>query len=108
MASVALALVPMAVAGAVAYTTARSGLDDRIRFNLETLANLAAERLDRLLLEREQNLKAWSNLRFIQDDTVTGDADGRISQFLQEAKRNFDFQITQRRILRLYLLHRAL
>lgn len=91
VASVALALVPMAVAGTVAYTTARSALEDRIRFNLETLANLAAERLDRLLLEREQNLKAWSNLRFIQDDTVTGDADGRISQFLQEAKRNFDF-----------------
>ena len=32
----------------------------------------------------------WSQLGFIHDDTVTGDADGRILQFLQEAKRNTD------------------
>ena len=32
----------------------------------------------------------WSQLGFIRDDAVTGDADGRIQQFLQEAKRNTD------------------
>ena len=32
----------------------------------------------------------WSQLGFIRDDAVTGDADGRILQFLQEAKRNTD------------------
>ena len=50
------------------------------------------ERLERLLLDRQVSLRGWSQLRLIQDDTVTGDADGRILQFLQDAKRNFELQ----------------
>lgn len=90
VAAVGLSLLPMALAGVVAYRSARVALEERIRFNLETLATLTAEKLDRLLLEREQNLQGWSQLRFIQDDTLTGDVDGRILQFLQDAKRSFD------------------
>jgi HAMP domain-containing protein len=48
------------------------------------------EKLERLLLDQYQNLAVWSQLGFIRDDAVTGDADGRIQQFLQEAKRNTD------------------
>jgi methyl-accepting chemotaxis protein len=42
------------------------------------------------LLDQHQNLAVWSQLGFIRDDSVTGDADGRIQQFLQEAKRSTD------------------
>jgi methyl-accepting chemotaxis protein len=88
--SVALSLLPMAVAGAVAYRSARGALEERIQFNLETLASLSAEKLERLVLDRHQGLRGWSQLGFLQDDVVTADTDGRIRQFLGEAKRNFD------------------
>lgn len=88
--SVALSLLPIAVAGVLAYRSARGALEERIQFNLETLSSLSAEKLQRLLLDRHQALRGWSQLGFLQDDTVTGDTDGRIQQFLGEAKRNFD------------------
>ncbi len=88
--SVALSLLPIAVVGVVAYRSARGALEERIRFNLETLASQTDERLERLLLDRQQNLRTWSQIGFIRDDAVTGDADGRVLQFLQEAKRNSD------------------
>jgi len=88
--SVVLSLVPIVVTGLISYRTARGALEERIHFNLETLATLTDEKLERLLLDRYQNLVGRAQLGFIQDDTVTGDADGRILQFLQEAKRNFD------------------
>jgi methyl-accepting chemotaxis protein len=88
--SVALSLLPIAVVGILAYQIARNALEERIRFNLETLALQSDEKLDRLLLDHHQNLAVWSQLGFIRDDAVTGDADGRIQQFLQEAKRNTD------------------
>ena len=88
--SVALSLLPIALAGILAYRSARGALEERIQFNLETLASLSAEKLQRLLLDRHQALRGWSQLGFLQDDTVTGDTDGRIQQFLGEAKRNFD------------------
>lgn len=88
--SVALSLLPMAVVGLIAYRSARAALEERIRFNLETLASQTDEKLGRLLQDQQQNLKVWSQLGFIRDDAVTDDADGRILQFLQEAKRNWD------------------
>jgi methyl-accepting chemotaxis protein len=88
--SVALSLLPLAVTGVVAYRIARGALEQSIRFNLETLASQSDEKLERLLLDRQQSLRGWSQLRLIQDDTVTGDADGRVLQFLNDAKRNFD------------------
>ncbi len=89
---VTFSLLPMAVTGVAAYRSARGALDQSIRFNLETLAAQTEERLERLLLDRQLSLRGWSQLRLIQDDTVTGDADGRILQFLQDAKRNFELQ----------------
>src|SRR4029453_13298098 len=88
--SVALSLLPIAIVGVLAYQIARSALEERIRLNLETLAVQSDEKLERLLLDHHQNLAVWSQLGFIRDDAVTGDADGRIQQFLQEAKRNTD------------------
>jgi methyl-accepting chemotaxis protein len=88
--SVVLSLLPIVVVGFVAYRSARGALEERIRFNLETLASQSQEKLNRLLQDRQQNLKVWSQLGFMRDDTVTGDADGRVLQFLQEAKRNSD------------------
>jgi hypothetical protein len=75
--SVALSLLPIAIAGILAYRIARGALEERIRFNLETLAFQTDEKLDRLLLDQHQNLAVWSQLGFIRDDSVTGDADGR-------------------------------
>ena len=88
--SVALSLLPIAIVGIFAYQIARGALEERIRFNLETLAVQSDEKLERLLLDQHQNLAVWSQLGFVRDDAVTGDADGRIQQFLQEAKRNTD------------------
>jgi methyl-accepting chemotaxis protein len=88
--SVVLSLFPIVVVGILAYRIARGALEERIRFNLETLALQTDEKLDRLLLDRQQNLAVWSQLGFMRDDAVTGDTDGRILQFLQEAKRNSD------------------
>src|SRR5436853_5507117 len=88
--SVALSLLPIVVVGIIAYRSARGALEERIRFNLETLASQTNERLNQLLQDRQQNLKVWSQLGFMRDDAVTGDTDGRILQFLQEAKRNSD------------------
>ena len=88
--SVALSLVPIVVVGVLAYQIARGALEERIRLNLETLAVQSDEKLERLLLDHHQNLAVWSQIGFIRDDAVTGDADGRIQQFLQEAKRNTD------------------
>ena len=89
---VTLSLLPMAVTGIAAYRSARGALDQSIRFNLETLASQTEQRLERLLLDRQASLRGWSQLRLIQDDTVTADADGRIQQFLQDAKQNFELQ----------------
>ena len=89
---VTLSLVPMALSGVAAYRTARGALDQSIRFNLESLAVQTEERLELLLLDRQVSLYGWSQLRLIQDDTLTGDTDGRILQFLQDAKRNFELQ----------------
>jgi methyl-accepting chemotaxis protein len=89
---VALSLVPMALSGVAAYRIARSALDQSIRFNLESLAVQTEERLELLLLDRQVSLRGWSQLRLIQDDTLTADADGRVLQFLQDAKRNFELQ----------------
>ncbi len=88
--SVALALLPIVVVGFIGYRTARIALEERISFNLQTLASQSDEKLERLLLDRQQNLTVWSQLGFMRDDAVTGDADGRILQFLLEAKRNAD------------------
>ena len=88
--SVALSLLPIAIVGIFAYQIARGALEERIRTNLETLAVQSDEKLERLLLDQHQNLAVWSQLGFVRDDAVTGDADGRIQQFLQEAKRNTD------------------
>jgi methyl-accepting chemotaxis protein len=88
--SVALALFPISIVGCIGYRTARIALQERISFNLQTLASQSDERLERLLLDRQQNLIVWSQLGFMRDDAVTGDTDGRILQFLQEAKRNAD------------------
>jgi methyl-accepting chemotaxis protein len=88
--SVALALLPIAVVGVISYRTARTALQERISFNLQTLASQSDEKLERLLLDRQQNLTVWSQLGFMRDDAVTSDTDGRILQFLQEAKRNAD------------------
>lgn len=88
--SVALSLVPIAVVGILTYQIARDALEERIRFNLETLAVQSDEKIERLLLDQYQNLAVWAQLGFIRDDAVTGDADGRILQFLQEARRNTD------------------
>src|SRR6266511_2477628 len=88
--SVALALLPLALVGVLAYRTARTALQERISFNLQSLASQSDEKLERLLLDRQQNLTVWSQLGFMRDDTVTSDIDGRILQFLQEAKRNAD------------------
>jgi methyl-accepting chemotaxis protein len=88
--SVALSLLPIAVVGVLAYRIARGALEERIRFNLETLAVQSDEKIERLLLDQYQNLAVWAQLGFIRDDAVTGDADGRILQFLQEARRNTD------------------
>ena len=89
---VTLSLVPMALAGLAAYRSSRGALDQSIRFNLESLAVQTEERLERLLLDRQVSLRGWSQLRLIQDDTVTADADGRIQEFLLDAKRNFELQ----------------
>jgi len=88
--SVLLSLLPMAVIGVVLYRTSRSALEERIRFNLETLSVQTDERIGRLLQDQVQNLRVWSQLGFIRDDAVIADADLRIIQFLQEAKRNGD------------------
>ncbi|MCM3879396.1 MAG: methyl-accepting chemotaxis protein [Vicinamibacterales bacterium] len=88
--SVALALLPIAVVGFAGYRTARAALQERISFNLQTLASQSDEKLERLLLDRQQNLTVWSQLGFMRDDAVTSDTDGRILQFLQEAKKNAD------------------
>src|SRR4051812_10670508 len=88
--SVALALLPIAIVGFIGYRTARGALQERISFNLQTLASQSDEKLERILLDRQQNLIVWSQLGFMRDDAVTSDTDGRILQFLQEAKRNSD------------------
>jgi methyl-accepting chemotaxis protein len=89
---VTLSLVPMTLSGVAAYRSARGALDQSIRFNLESLATQTEERLERMILDRQASLNGWSQLRLIQDDTVTADADNRILQFLQDAKRNFELQ----------------
>jgi methyl-accepting chemotaxis protein len=88
--SVTLALLPIGVVGFAGYRTARAALQERISFNLQTLASQSDEKLERLLLDRQQNLTVWSQLGFMRDDAVTSDTDGRILQFLQEAKTNAD------------------
>jgi methyl-accepting chemotaxis protein len=90
LATVIFSLLPIVFVGVLAYRIARGALEERIRFNLETLASQTDENFERLLLDHHQNLAVWSQLGFIRDDAVTGDADGRILQFLQEAKRNTD------------------
>ena len=54
--SVALSLLPIVLVGVLAYRIARTALEERIRFNLETLAVQSDEKIERLLLDQHQNL----------------------------------------------------
>ncbi len=52
--SVTLSLLPIVGIGFFAYRSARGALEQSIRFNLATLASQTDEKLERLLLDRQQ------------------------------------------------------
>lgn len=86
--SLILSLLPILLTGWIAYQSARSALEERIRFNLESLASETLDKLERILLERQHDISEWAKLGFVQDDVVTGDVDNRIFQFLKDEKKN--------------------
>jgi signal transduction histidine kinase len=81
-----LAVLPMILVGARAYLVGRDSLHQRIGQGLEGQAERMIDQVDRMLFERYQNLRSWSADPSLRE-VATGDAEGRIREFLQIEKR---------------------
>ncbi|MFQ5681097.1 MAG: ATP-binding protein [Candidatus Omnitrophota bacterium] len=84
----AVAILPLIWVGTVAYHNGRQALIKGIGQNLHQIAHEAIDKVNRSMFGVWMNIRTWSNLDILQEITI-GDLDGRVTQFLMEAKKNY-------------------
>lgn len=84
-------LLPALLLSAVSFYQARQALRVEIKRDLQTTGRAVAEHVDRVLFERLQNVRSWSQLAVMQDMQI-GDVDKRLSVFLQETRHSYASQ----------------
>jgi len=87
MMNLALAFVPLILAGILAYNIGMSTLHEVIGQTLQQNAVYITDSLDRDLFERIRSQRSWANLRMMQD-VAKGDSDGKISSLLSSVYEN--------------------
>lgn len=81
-------LLPALLISVLSFYQARQALRIEIKHDLQTTAKAVAEHIDRVLLERIQNVSSWSQLAIMQDLQID-DIDKRLSIFLHETQQSY-------------------
>ncbi|WP_082889171.1 sensor histidine kinase [Methylovorus sp. MM2] len=81
-------LLPSVLITGLAFYEARDALRTEIQRYMESQAAAASDEIDRMMLERMQNIASWSNLEVMQDVRI-GDIDKRLSKFLDNLKISY-------------------
>lgn len=81
-------LLPALMVSLLSFYQARQALRVEIKHDLQTTGKAVAEHVDRVLNERVQNVRSWSQLGIMQD-LMIGDIDKRLSMFLAETRRSY-------------------
>lgn len=84
-------LLPALLVSVLSFYQARTALRTEIKHDLQTTGKAVAEHIDRILYERVQNVRSWSQLAIMQDMFI-GDIDKRLSVFLQETRNSYSTQ----------------
>lgn len=82
------ALLPAVVMTAMAFLQARTALETEIGHDFQARANATISAIDRIMLERLQNVASWGQLEVMQELRL-GDVDKRLSRFLSELKASY-------------------
>ncbi len=81
-------LLPALLVSLLSFYQARQALRVEIQHDLQTTGKAVAEHVDRVINERVQNVRSWSQLAIMQD-LLIGDIDKRLSIFLAETRRSY-------------------
>lgn len=84
-------LLPALLVSVLSFYQARIALRTEIKHDLQTTGKAVAEHIERILFERVQNVRSWSQLAIMQDMLI-GDIDKRLSIFLQETRNSYASQ----------------
>jgi len=84
-------LLPALLVSVLSFYQARIALRTEIKHDLQTTGKAVAEHIDRILYERVQNVRSWSQLAIMQDMLI-GDIDKRLSVFLHETRNSYAAQ----------------
>jgi two-component system, NtrC family, sensor histidine kinase HydH len=81
-------LLPALMVSLLSFYQARQALRIEIQHDLQTTGKAVAEHVDRVMNERVQNVRSWSQLAIMQD-LLIGDIDKRLSIFLAETRQSY-------------------
>ncbi len=81
-------LLPALLVSMLSFYQARTALRTEIKHDLKTTGKAVGEHIDRILVERMQNVRSWSQLAIMQDMQI-GDIDKRLSVFLAETRSSY-------------------
>ena len=81
-------LLPALMVSLISFYQARQALRVEIKHDLQTTGKAVAEHVDRVLNERVQNVRSWSQLGIMQDLLIE-DIDKRLSMFLAETRKSY-------------------
>jgi two-component system, NtrC family, sensor histidine kinase HydH len=84
-------LLPALLVSVLSFYQARTALRTEIKHDLQTTGKAVGEHIDRVLFERVQNVRSWSQLAIMQDMQI-GDIDKRLSVFLEETRVSYAAQ----------------
>jgi two-component system, NtrC family, sensor histidine kinase HydH len=84
-------LLPALLVSVLSFYQARTALRTEIKHDLKTTGKAVGEHIDRVLFERVQNVRSWSQLAIMQDMQI-GDIDKRLSVFLEETHLSYAAQ----------------
>jgi len=84
-------LLPALLVSVLSFYQARTALRTEIKHDLQTTGQAVGEHIDRVLFERVQNVRSWSQLAIMQDMQI-GDIDKRLSIFLEETRNSYATQ----------------
>lgn len=84
-------LLPALLVSVLSFYQARTALRTEIKHDLQTTGKAVGEHIDRVLFERVQNVRSWSQLAIMQDMQI-GDIDKRLSIFLAETRKSYAAQ----------------
>jgi two-component system sensor histidine kinase HydH len=81
-------LLPALLVSMLSFYQAWTALRTEIKHDLQTTGKAVGEHIDRVLFERVQNVRSWSQLAIMQDMQI-GDIDKRLSIFLEETRTSY-------------------